>query len=174
MPQLFDFRVTVDVEALPAPPNCVTAAEPILLDPVRGYLAATPGARVERLGPSEVVLAAEPGDTLRWFLSTGSNNFEQAALLESLEATGGDEVLASSGPQIVERSTVVPGASAPPSTATATRRFHFLQQAVAQAGSGHYDLVFSLYRPAAPGQPEQLGSYRWAIQLTVDSKRDVS
>jgi hypothetical protein len=168
-----EIRVTIDTTSLPqAQEDPGDAANPLSIPQDSGFMVMTASAEVEMEGAGKIAFAANAGDTLHFFLSSGANNFEQPILLTDIRYTGGDEILRDCANRIEERTAILPG-TLPPALATELpiRQFQFFQCVVDGEGTGSYDLVFALYEPAEGEPPRLVGQYRWAMRLTPYSNR---
>lgn len=173
MSRTIDIRVTIDTDSLlPPEGDSGDIANPALIDLDRGYMIATASRELEPRGAGDLVVEADAGDTLRWFVSSGSNNFEQHVSIENLRPAGGDEVLRDCACQVVERMAIAPASPArilP--VRLIPRKFHFCECAIAGDGTGSYDLVFALYERIEEARLRLISHYRWAIRLTVLGRR---
>lgn len=165
-----NIRVTIDTDPIPRPAEGPgDATEPTSIDQALGHMVVTASHGVENQGTGDVAFEARAGDVLRFFISSGSNNFEQGVLLEDICSTGGDEILTDCTSQIEERAGIVP--QSPTDVRLVQKQFQFYQCVVASHGTGSYDLVFALYDRDEEGQPSLTDHYRWAMQLTAHSNR---
>jgi len=161
-----DFRVTIDATSLPHPQDDPgAAAEPTSIAQEQGYIVVTASREIMSQGAGDIAFAADVGDTLRFFISSGSNNFEQPVLLEDIRHTEGDEILGDCAIQVVEREAIAPDSDAL-STHLFTRQFEFFECTVGGDGTGSYDLIFALYDQDEDAQPRLVSHYRWALRLT--------
>ena len=166
-----NIRVTIDTDFLPRE-SPGDATNPTSMAQDQGHMVVTASHEVKNQGTGDVVFEAGAGDTLRFFISSGSNNFEQIVLLEDVRPTRGDKVLTGFTSQTLERIGIVPPSHTNVLPARLVQRwFRFCQCVVAGDGTGSYDLVFALYDRNEEGQPLLTGHYRWAIQLTAQSNR---
>ena len=168
-PRTIYMRAVVDTDALPAhghaaagelAPTKVVADSAALVLTSAAQLATTSGS---------ANVAAAIGDTLRFYAITGSNNFEDAVLIDGIRCTGTDHSISGFAPVCLQRSGVVPDAPADSTSfvGTAEQDFWFWQGTVADYGNQDCSLVLSLYRRDESGQPRFAGFYRWDLQLTV-------
>jgi hypothetical protein len=132
----------------------------------------TAGRKIEGQGTGDLVFEASIGDTLRFFISSGSNNFEQPVWIEEIRNTRGDEILGDFTIQTVEREAIAPESVTNVLPARIIKRqFRFGQGVVAGEGTGSYDLAFALYDRGEESQPPSVSHYQWALQLTVQLRR---
>jgi len=127
----------------------------------------TASQEAENQGTENAVLKASEDDIIRFFISSGSNNFEQSVLLANVRHTGGDEILKDVTSQIVERVSIAPNSQTEVLPARLVQKqFRFCECVVASEGTGSYDLVFALYDHDEEAKSSLIGHYRWAMQLT--------
>src|ERR1700712_3449400 len=89
-----DIRVTIDTDSVLRPRESPgDDASPTRIAQDQGYLVVTASRGVKNQGAGDVVFEAGVGDTLRFFISSGSNNFEQIVFLENICYVRGDEIL---------------------------------------------------------------------------------
>jgi hypothetical protein len=164
-----DIRVTIDTDSVPWPRDSPgDAANPMSIAEDQGYMVVTASRGVKNQGTGDVVFEASAGDTIRFFVSSGSNNFEQVVLLENVLYARGDEILTDFTSQVLERTGIAP--CSPTNVLPARlvqQQFRFCQCVVVGEGTGSYDLVFALYDRDEEAQPRLICHYRWAMQLTV-------
>jgi len=138
----------------------------------QGHVIITGSQGVENRGADEVVFEARPGDTLRFFTSSGSNNFEQIAVIEDIRFAEGDEILKDFAQQTFERTGVAPHSNTDVLPARLVQQqFRLSRCLVVCGGTGRYDLVVALYDRNEEAQPRLIGRYRWAIQLTANIQK---
>jgi len=166
-------RVTIDTDSLPqTQEQAGDAASPTSIDQDQGYMVVTGSREAWNESAGDIVFEADAGDMLRFFISSGSNNFEQLVLIDSIRHTGGDEILADCASQSVQWAGIAP--ESPTNVLPAQiieRRFHFFQCSIAGNGTGSYDLVFAVYGRSEDAQPRWVSHYRWAMRLTAQSNR---
>ncbi len=166
-----NIRVTIDTDSLPRD-SPGDADNPTSIAQDQGYMVVTGSRQVENQGTGDVVFQAEAGDSLHFFASSGSNNFEAAVVLGDIRYAEGNEILTRCSNQTQERAAVVPHSLTEALPAgLAQKQFRLYQCVVADNGTGIYDLVFALYERNEEGQPHLSGHYRWAMQLTLHSNR---
>jgi nematocidal protein AidA len=168
-----NIRVTIDTDPIPRPAEGPgDAADPTSIDQDLGHMVVTASHGVENQGTGGVAFEARAGDVLRFFISSGSNNFEQGVLLEDIRHAGGGEILTNFKYQAVDQTTIVTQSPADVLPARLVQKqFQFYQCVAASHGTGSYDLVFALYDRNEEGQPSLTDHYRWAMQLTAHSNR---
>ncbi len=168
-----NFRVTIDTDSISQPADRPgDVANPMSIARDHGYMVVTASQGVENQGTGDVVFDADAGDTLRFFISSGANNFEQAVLLEEIRHASGDDILKDFKSQILEATVIAPHSQTDVLPARLVKkRFQFYHCIIANYGTGSYDLVFALYDRNEEGQPRLISHYRWAIQLTAHSNR---
>src|ERR1700712_1666897 len=89
-----DIRVTIDTDSVLRPRES-PGESPSPTGIARGQVSrVVPASRgVKNQGAGDVVFEAGVGDALRFFISSGSNNFEQIVFLENICYVRGDEIL---------------------------------------------------------------------------------
>lgn len=164
-----DVRVTIDTDSVPGPLDASgDAANPTSIDQAQGTMVVPAGGGDRDPVTGDVVLKACPGDTLRFFLSSGSNNFDQAVLLEDVRLSAGDAILGDCDRQGEERAGIAPASQTEVLPARfIPRTFQFGQCQVSGQGTGTYALVFPIFHRDDEGQPYPIGHYRWVMKLTV-------
>lgn len=144
------------------------AVTPTRLDHEQGYMLVTATGGVTNQGTGDVAFDARAGDVVRFFVTSGSNNFEQAVLLQDIRHAGGDEVLEGFECVTQQRTGIAPASVTSVLPARLVpRRFWFRQSEVAREGTGSYHLVFALYDRDEQGRPRFAGHYQWDPRLTV-------
>jgi hypothetical protein len=167
-----DVRITIDTSSLSRPHDQPGGtAQPTSIAHDQGFMIVTASRAVRNQGTGDVSFAADAGDTLRFFISSGSNNFEQPVLLESIRHVGGDEILASFTSQIVEQTRIAPGPKQVLPARFVRKELQLCQCVVAGDGTGRYELIFALYDCGEEAQLRRVGDYRWAMRLTAESNR---
>lgn len=116
-----------------------------------------------------VTVLADEGDLIRFYATSGSNNFEAAVLLDDI-AFGGDD-------RIVDDTALValPGMAWTPASETpltlshdgGAQEFWFWQSKVAGDGTQACQAVLALYARDDRGRPRLAGLYPWDFPLTV-------
>lgn len=116
-----------------------------------------------------VTFAARPGDLVRFYATSGSNNFEDAVLLAKVSALGDADIVDGLADVELSQATIVPAPqSAERTQAPVEQNFWFWQGAIAGQGSQRCRLLMSLYaRDENTGQPRFAGLFRCDLQLTV-------
>lgn len=138
----------------------------------QGHVVITANQGVKNRGAGNFFFEARAGDTLRFFTSSGSNNFEQVALIEDIRYAGGDEILKDFASQTFERTGIAPHSDTEVLPARLVQQqFRLSQCLVVCDGTGSYDLVVALYDRNEEAQPRLIGRYRWAIQLTANIRK---
>jgi len=166
-PRTIYLRAVVDAEALSRDHDAAAGRlAPIEVAPESAALILTSSVQAATAGTAAI--AAGIGDTLRFYAITGSNNFEDAVLINDIRRTGTDHSIAGFTPVCVQRDAVVPETGADPTSIDmAAQDFWFWQGTVADHGIQDCSLVLSLYRRDETGTPRFAGFYRWDLQLTV-------
>jgi len=166
-PRTIYLRAVVDTKTISRDHDAAAARlVPIKVAPESAALILTSSVRAATAGTAAV--AAGIGDTLRFYAITGSNNFEDAVLINDIRRTGTYHSIAGFAPVCVQRDAVVPEPDADPtSIGTSAQDFWFWQGIVADHGIQDCSLVLSLYRRDETGAPRFAGFYRWDLQLTV-------
>ncbi|HEX3760678.1 MAG TPA: AidA/PixA family protein [Kofleriaceae bacterium] len=119
-------------------------------------------------GAEEVAFDASPGTAVRFFLKSGSNNFEHVVLLRDIQHVQGDEVLDRFEPVTEDRIGIAPASATSVLPAQSLpHRFSFHRCEIAHAGTGTYRLTLDLWDRDASGQPRFAGHYRWDPRITV-------
>ncbi len=166
-------RVMIDTDSIPRAadrPGDAAKATSIAKD--QAHMVVTASREVENQGTGDVTFEAGAGDTLRFFISSGSNNFEVAVLLVDVQGAGGDEILTSFTNQTLKQTVIAPQSLTDVLPArNIQKQFRFCQCVVNSEGTGIYDLVFALFDRNEDGQPQLIGHYRWAMQLTANFNR---
>lgn len=115
-----------------------------------------------------ITINADAGDTVRFFAVSGSNNFEDAVLVQSIGEAAEGTVVEDAALLMLPQTAVAPSSNAGELTAAPTERnFWFWQFDVAGEGTQAFSPVFALYDRDEEGQPRFAGLYRWDLQLTV-------
>ena len=168
-PRTIYMRAVVDTDALPCRDHAaVERLAPTRVASDSGALVLTSTAAMTA-APGAATVSAAIGDTLRFYAITGSNNFEDAVLIDAIRRTGTDHSISGFAPVCLQRSAVEPQTGMDPTSiiGTAEQDFWFWQGTVADQGIQDCSLVLSLYRRDESGQPRFAGIYRWDLQLTV-------
>jgi hypothetical protein len=134
-----------------------------------GYMIATGTTIVSGQGTGDLNFNALVGDTVRAFAVSGSDNFEDAALLYGMPRFGGDQVMSPFSYQDFEKSTVVAnGPTNPLPAKIVDEQFWFFQASVVKKGKESYKVQFGLYvRDPNTGQPVLYGYFEWDPTITV-------
>lgn len=141
---------------------------PVSADSGRFIVTATRGRTDQTTG--EVTIVANAGDTLRFFAVSGSNNFEDAVLIQNVSSSDDEDdvILADAALVNLQQTALTPSSGASAQTAPpAERYFWFWQCAVAGEGTLTLRLILALYGRDEDGQPQHAGLCRWDLALTV-------
>jgi hypothetical protein len=133
-----------------------------------GFVVATTTAQTVRQASNNLALDVYAGDTIRFYAKSGSNNFEDAFLIEDMSPIGDRDSLQGFTLLNVSRSTVTPNDynSAFPARFS-DRDFWFWQCVVAADGEQHCSVLLAVYDRDERGRPRFAGHYRWVLQLTA-------
>lgn len=135
-----------------------------------GYMVATGTTVISGQGTGDLNFNALVGDTVRYWATSGSDNFEDAVLLYGLPRFSGDQVLSPFLYQNFEKSTVVPGdnPSSPLPPNIVDEIFWFFQASVIKKGTENYKVQFGIWRrDPVNGQPVLYGYFEWDPTITV-------
>lgn len=165
-----DIRVIIDVDfttrGSPEPEQ--DAVTPTITGNAQGYMIVTAAGGATHQGTGDVAFDARAGDTVRFFATSGSNNFEQSVHIQDIRQAGGEEILVGFKSVAEERMGLAPasGTSVLPARLV-PQRFWFYQCEAARGGSGSYQLVLALYTRDEDGQPRFAGLYQWEPRITI-------
>jgi hypothetical protein len=170
--QTINVRVTIDTDSVSQAEGFPgDAANPMSIAPDQGSMVVTASRVIESQGSDDIAFEASAGDTLRFFISSGSNNFEQPVLLKNISHTDGDEILEDLTSRVVEEVSIAPDSRENVLPARLEKhQFRFLQCTVAGPGTGSYDLELAIFDPSEEAQPPGGSHHRWAMQLTTHSR----
>lgn len=147
---------------------------PVSADSGRLIATATRGSADQTTG--EVTIMANDGDTLRFFAVSGSNNFEDAVLIQNISGSDDEDdvILADAALVNLQQTALTPSSASSPgaseqTASSADRNFWFWQCAVAGTGTQTLRLILALYGRDEDGQPHHAGLCRWDLALTVSS-----
>lgn len=92
--QAIYIRVVIDTDSLPVS----TASREGTLTPTtipfeRGYMIVASAASVKNQGSDNVAFVASANDTVHFFATSGSNNFEQSVVIQDICHSQGDQIL---------------------------------------------------------------------------------
>ncbi len=163
-------RAIVDVAGLlrDCPDPLKNAETPATVGFDRGQMVVTTTVGTADQATGEVAFNACAGDTVRFFAKSGSNNFEDAVLIEVIRRSGDGEILEGFAPVALPQTLVTPASEAGEQPAKPVEQeFWFWQCAVAGEGTQGFSLILALYDRDEDGQPRFAGLYRWDLQLTV-------
>jgi nematocidal protein AidA len=170
MSKTINVQITIDTQAVAAisnPSQNPTAPTGIGHD--LGYMVATNTSVISGQGTGDLNFKAQLGDTVRFFATSGSNNFDDAVLAYGMPPFQGPTVLgrfdskAFKGRQAIYPSDgpeVLPGTMAP-------QTFFFYQTDVVGVGTEGYMVQFALYTRDDDGQLKVRGYYQWDPTITV-------
>jgi nematocidal protein AidA len=134
----------------------------------QGYMIVSGTSGVTSQGGADVAFDALPGDTVRFFATSGSDNFDQAILVRAIRHAGGDEVLGGFELVVEPGDGVVPGSTESPLPAgSAAQTYWFWQCDVEGEGTESLSFVIALYVRNQKGKPVFAGFYRWDPKITV-------
>jgi hypothetical protein len=169
-----DIRVMINDPVLPGSvdPGKV-AVPPTSIDPSQGYMIVTAAGGVANQGTGNIAFEASAGDVVRFFATSGSNNFEQALLIQGIHHAGGTRILKGFKSMMQERISIAPASvtSVLP-TQLVPRQFPFYQCEIARAGTESYHLMLAYYGRDEEGQPRFAGLYQWDPRITIHLSPD--
>jgi hypothetical protein len=148
-------------------PSADAEAAAATLDPAQVIVTTTAGT-VDR-DTDAVTFDAAPGDIVRLYATSGSNNFENAVLLAKARSVPEGQTLDSFTLVEVTQSAIVPDPQSAEQTQEAEQDFWFCQTAIAAEGAASCRLLFAFYDRDDAGQPRFAAFYRFELQLTVQS-----
>lgn len=129
---------------------------------------ASSAAQSARRAPNKIALDLEAGATIRFFAKSGSNNFEEAALIEDIGPIDDDGVLQDFRLASAERSAVAPRDYSRIFPARfPEQEFWFWQCTAAADGEAYCSVLLAVFDRDEQGRPHLAGHYRWTVQLTV-------
>jgi hypothetical protein len=132
------------------------------------FVLATTAAQTVRQASNRIAVEVSEGDTVRFYAKSGSNNFEDAALIEDMSPISDHDSLQGFALMKFERSTVAPNGSADVLPGRFSEQdFWFWQCVVTTDGEPHCNVLLAVYDRDEQGQPRLAGRYRWVLQLTV-------
>ena len=138
------------------------------VQPGSRFISASAAAPSARRAAGKLVLDLDAGDTIRFSAKSGSNNFEEAALIEDIGPIGGCDTLQNFALVNEERGAVAPRDYDRVLPARSSQReFWFWQCEAATDGAPHCSVLLAVYDRDEQGQPRLAGRYRWTLQLTV-------
>ena len=162
-------HTALDTElVLESAPRSGDAGAPASICHDHAYMVVTGAAGATNQGPGDVAFDASPDAAVRFFVKSGSNNFEHAVLIRDLHHLGGDEVL--QGFQFVaeEKSGIAPASATSVLPAQNVQQwFSFYQCDIAGEGTGSYCLVLELWDRDEGGQPRFAGHHHLHSRITV-------
>jgi hypothetical protein len=162
-------QIVIDVESvlLAHPPSSGKAPTKVPYDPSQFIVTTTQGVAVNSKGV--IALHASAGETVRVYALSGSNNFDDAALMSAIGSRADGAILEDFALVELSAETAVPVLGAqPPSETSAEEDFWFWQSRVTAKGIEPYKLVLALYdRDETTGQPHFAGLYQWNLRIRV-------
>lgn len=139
-----------------------------VVSPRSGLVLATTAAQTERGASNRIALDACAGDAVRFYAKSGSNNFEDALVIEDISLIDGRDSLQGLALLNVRRSTVTPHDYASVFPARSSEQdFWFWQCVVTTGGEPHCSILLAVYDRDEQGRPRFAGHYRWGLRLTV-------
>ena len=175
MSKIINIMTTIDTDAVKAAyPAGGTEANPIGIAHNMGFMICT-GTTVNAIngkttqGTGDLDFNALVGDTVRYFATSGSDNFEDAVLIYGLPKFSGDQVLSTFAYREFTKSTVVPQSETSVLPARIVEEsFWFYQADVVRKGTEAYKVQFTLYtRDSTTGAPVLRGYYAWDPTIRV-------
>ncbi len=144
-------------------------AETVDVSSLRSRLVlATSVTQTVRGASNKVALEVCAGDNVRFYAKSGSNNFEDAVLIESISPIDDGDTLQDFALVSAERNTVAPHDDDNIFPARfPQQKFWFWQCVVTTDGQPHCDVLLAVYDRDEQGRPRFVGHYRWGLQLTV-------
>ena len=117
----------------------------------------------------DITVVADTGDTLRFYAVSGSNNFDDAVLIQNAIAVsrGDDPVVEPATLVNLQQAALAPASDGDGLKAAASDQEFWFWQSAAGAGSRNFSFSLALYGRDEDGQPRQAGLYRWDLALTV-------
>jgi hypothetical protein len=170
-----DIQVIIDVDLTlrSSPQPGKGAVAPASTGPVQGYMIVTGARGATQQGTGDVAFDARAGETVRFFATSGSNNFEQSVYIQDIRQAGGEEVLVGFESVTEERMGLAPASATSVLPAQLVpQQFGFYQCETARGGSGSYQLVLALYTRDEDGQPRLAGLYPWEPRITVQEMHE--
>jgi len=154
-----------DAEADVAPANAEAVR---VIRPRSKLVLATTAAQTVQRASNKIAFDVAAGATVRFYAKSGSNNFEDAVLIEDISPIDDGGALQDFALANVERNTVAPRDYDSVFPARLPERdFWFWQCAVATDGDQHCSVLLAAFDRDEQGRPRLAGHYRWALQLTV-------
>lgn len=139
-----------------------------LIRPRSRLIWASSAGQSARRGPNTIALELDAGDTICFSAKSGSNNFEEAALIEDIGPADDSGALQDFTLVSAERNTVAPRdydrifpARFP------EQEFWFWQCTAAAGGEAYCSVLLAVFDRDEQGRPYLAGHYRWTLQLTV-------
>ena len=170
MSKTINIQITIDTQSVLKIANpSQNPTTPTGIGHTLGYMVATNTTVIEGQGTGDLNFKASLGDTVRFFATSGSNNFDDAVLAYGMPPFSGPGVFGSfdskafNGRQAIYPSNgpeVLPGTMAP-------QTFYFYQTDVTGIGKEGYMVQFSLYTRNDDGQLQIRGYYQWDPYITV-------
>ncbi len=166
--------LTSDGAADSAPANAAADAEPVngktvtIAGPRSRSVLATSAAQTGPQASNTVALEVSAGDVIRFYAKSGSNNFEDAALIADISPLGKSDILQDFMLVDVEQSTVIPCDYDNVFPARFTEQdFWFWQCVVSADGALQCSVLLAAYDRDEQGRPRFAGYFRWGLQLTL-------
>lgn len=161
--------IVADAEAIIA--ARADAARDVAAKPVKisAGIMATTTAQTRGQGSAALTLTARAGNLLRFYATSGSYDFESAALITAIHTDGRHSLLQDFELVDLQQVAVTPVPNDPGVAADAppTQDFWFWQCTTAGEGTQHCHIVLALYDRDDDGEPRFAGTYRWDLALTV-------
>ncbi len=163
-------RAVIDVAGvLQDFPDVTTDAEtPTVVSFDGGQIIVTTTSGTVDQSTGDLTLNASLGDSVCFYAKSGSNNFEDAVLVQRLDQTVDEAVLEDAALLKLPQIEIAPAAQAGEQPAKSVEQdFWFWQCTVVGEGTQTFSLILALYDRDEAGQPRFAGLYRWDLQLTV-------
>lgn len=139
-----------------------------VISPRSRLVLATSPRQAIRGASNTIALEVCAGDTVRFYAKSGSNNFEEAVLIESISPIDDGDTLQDFALVSAERNAVAPRDDDNIFPARFPQQeFWFWQCVVTTDGEPHCDVLLAVYDRDEQGRPHFVGHYRWGLQLTV-------
>lgn len=171
--RIIDIYVIADVDfIIRNPPESEKGTEaPVSSSQAWGYTIVTGAGRATHQGVQDIAFHARAGETVRFFATSGSDNFEQCVFIHDIRQGDGEQVLEGFESVAEERVSIAPGSKESVLPAQSVPRpFWFYECKTARGGSGSYRLELALYTRDEEGQPRFAGLYPWDLRITLKKK----
>lgn len=134
------------------------------------YMVASNNTAISGQGGADLNFAAAVGDTVRFYGTSESNNFDNSVLIYGIVKFGGENVFSDFVSQsFVKKDTYPSGKSVLPATFR-DNEFYFFEADVINRGTENYKVQFALYvRDRSKEDPVLYGYFQWDPTITVKS-----